>query len=86
MHDGKGSSVWQQTGWGLVSTQAREVQWAEEPHAAGETGMHDLLRMWEKAGQLGGPRGEIIFLAFPTAEAGAWVQTPEPKAEGPGWV
>lgn len=51
--------------------QAWEVQWAEEPHAAGGTGMHDLFPRWVKAGQLGGPRREIIFLTFPTTGARA---------------
>jgi len=73
-------------GGGLVSTQAWDVEWAEEPHAAGGADMHDLLPMWVKAGQLGGPGGEITLLTFPTAEAGARAQTPEPKAEGLGWT
>lgn len=44
------------------------------------------MTMWVKAGQLGGPRGEIIFLTFPTAGARAQAQMPEPKAEGRGWI
>ena len=44
------------------------------------------MTMWVKAGQLGGPRGEIIFLTFPTAGARAQAQMPEPKAEGLGWI
>lgn len=48
--------------------------------------MHDLLPMWVKAGQSGGPRGKNTFLSFPTAEARAWAHTPEPKAEGLGWI
>ena len=39
-----------------------------------------------KAGQLVGPRGEITCLTFPTAGAGAWAQTPEPKVEGLRWI
>lgn len=31
-------------------------------------------------------RGEITFLAFPTAAAGVRAQTPEPKVEGLGWI
>lgn len=54
---------------GLVSTQAWDMSWAEGPHAVGGAGMHDLLPVWVKAGQLGGPRGEITLPAFPTAEA-----------------
>ena len=33
--------------------------------------MHDLFPRWVKAGQLGGPRREIIFLTFPTTGARA---------------
>lgn len=61
------------TGWGLVSTHAQDVQWTEEPHAA--EGLACMTcPMWVKAGQLGGPRGEITFLTFPMAGAGASAQ------------
>ena len=38
--------------------------------------MHDLFPRWVKAGQLGGPRREIIFLTFPTTGARALAQRP----------
>ena len=63
--------------------QAWEIQWAEEPHAAGGTGMHDLFPRWVKAGQLGwGPRHEIIFLTFPTTGARALAQRPGAQGRG----
>lgn len=42
-------------GGGLGSPWGGDVQWAEAPHAAGGAGMHDLLPMRAKAGQLAGP-------------------------------
>lgn len=45
------------------------VQWAEGPHVAEGLACRPAP-MWVKAGQLGGPRGEIPFLTFPTAGAG----------------
>lgn len=67
--------------------QAWEVQWAEEPHAAGGTGMHDLFPRWVKAGQLWrGPGMRSSFSPFPQQGQGLWLRGQEPKAEGLGWI
>ena len=47
--------------------------------------MHDLFPRWVKAGQLGGPRREIIFLTFPTTGAralGSEARSPRLRDEG----
>lgn len=84
MHDRKGDAVGQQTGGEPGLHRAQEVQWAAKPHAAGGTGMQDLLPRWVKAGQLSGPRVRSPFSPFPQQGQGLGLRRQGPRLEDEG--